>query len=96
MFTFQEQVAAAAMLEELRHRRLEVVRVGRCRVVNNTNPEWYQAFCGEYMKTRKKYPKNRTFIKRCWVIKALQSISNDDDKTTIYVERLLPYVKDYS
>lgn len=99
MFSFQEQIAASEMLDELLKRRLVVVKVKRddvtIRSATETNPEWYQVFCGEYMKRRKKYPKLRTYIKRCWTIKALTDIANDSNKMTIYIQRLLPYVVDY-
>lgn len=100
MFTFDLQVAACCMLDDLDRCKLHVIKIrkdgGWVRLAIESNPDWYRNFCSEYMKRRRKYPKIRTLIKRCHTINALRKIANDSDIMTPYVCRLLPYVDDYT
>ena len=100
MFSFDLQVAAAHMLDDLSHNRLCVIKIRKddtwVRLPIESNPDWYSKFCNEYMKKRKRYRKLRTFIKRRHVISALYKILNDSNIITPYINRLLPYVSDYA
>jgi hypothetical protein len=84
--------AAWRLLEELRSARLEVARLGNLRVAITTNAEWYQRFCNSYKRSRKRYPRLRTFIKRQTTIQALERIAFGRAKGTPYEERLEPFL----
>ncbi len=99
MFSFEQQANACNMLDELKKHKLSVIKIRRddvwVRLAVESNPSWYRSFCDEYSKSRKRYPKVRTYIKRCNTIKALENIINDVDYVTPYMYRLIPYVDDY-
>lgn len=97
--------AAWLMYHELRTNRLEVVlapshdsdmamRGGKIRVVVSYNPQWYQDFCADYTKRRKR-PRHRqkhdTSIKRSHTLRALMEIY-EGQACTVYAQRLLPIV----
>lgn len=85
-----------AMLDELRSFRLEVIKVpsrdgGYVRLVICANCEWYREFCNNYTKFRR--GRDRTYIKRCHTIAALQRMINGD-VTSTYAQRLEQVVYD--
>ena len=97
------------MHRELQQTRLRVVLVpslfpeiaaqgGKIRRVEEENPDWYQAFCGEYLSNRRK-PRTRkhpdTLIKRQLTLNALAQMAAGVS-STLYCVRLLPYVKAYA
>ena len=67
----------------------------RIRVVEETNPEWYQRFCAEHSDSLRTRPRKRqkadTYIKRAHTLRALYELASGQAQT-IYAERLLPYV----
>ncbi len=84
---------AQHLLDELEGGWLEVAKVpnqngGYIRVAVSTNAEWYRRFCGRHLGSRKRYPKLRTFIKRCHTVAALKRIIQGE-REGCYVERLL-------
>ena len=92
------RMAAKILLEELEAGYLEVCKVpgregGYIRVCVSVNAEWYSSFCKQFMRSRRRYPKSRTFIKRCNTIAALKRIIRGVT-TGVYAERLLPFVEE--
>jgi len=78
------------MLDELRSFKLEVIKIpsrdgGYIRLVVCANCEWYREFCSNYTKFRR--GRDRTYIKRCHTIIALQRMINGDI-TSEYARRL--------
>ncbi len=97
---FIYEVAAIEMLEELQSHCLIVIKVqkengGWIRVCLDVNPPWYRDFCASYQRSRRRYPKSRTIIKRCCTINALKRLAAGK-KNGIYIERLLPFVEEYA
>ena len=95
---------AQVMLWELEGSRLRVTlapsQVGHCwrrriRVVEETNPEWYQRFCSEHSDSLRTRPRKRkkpdTYIKRAHTLRALNEIASGQARTE-YAQRLMPYV----
>jgi hypothetical protein len=72
------KVMAATLLKELESSRLVVIKWptenGYNRGSISQNPPWYQHLCKEYERSRKRWPKHRTTIKRHAVIRALKNI----------------------
>lgn len=94
------EVAAAYMLDELEDRQLEVIKVpgykgGYIRAVICCNPDWYRQFCAAHVRIRNKYPRPRTYIKRCHTVRALNRIMTGNT-AGIYAARLLPYIESYA
>lgn len=92
---------AWCMLNELKQRRLRVVKVrtedGWRRIATETNPEWYQDFCESYKNPRKKYSKIRTYIKRQHTMNALKRIiSGCVSESSQYVQRLIPFIEAFN
>jgi hypothetical protein len=89
---------AARMLEEeeLDGGWLEVCKVanngGYIRVPVPVNAEWYRRFCRKYLRSRRRYPKPRTIIRRAGVRAALQRII-DGRQGHINVHRLLEHIE---
>lgn len=90
--------AAEMMLQELGLMRLHVIKKktehGYTRLAVATNPQWYRRFCRDHSRTRRRYSKLKTYIKRCWTMRALERIV-EGVRTGVYVQRLMPYVYDY-
>lgn len=85
------------MLNELQSSWLEVTKIpsqhgGYIRVPVSVNAEWYSRFCSRFQRTRRKYPKLRTIIKRCHTIAALKRMQQGDRITT-YARRLLDFME---
>ncbi len=83
------------LLYELEGQRLIICKIpttrgSYIRVVVSTNAFWYQRFCADYMSTRKRHPRPRTFIKRRETIAALKRMIHGD-RTTEYAQRILRY-----
>ena len=84
------------MLEKLEASYPETVKVpsqhgGYIRVPVEVNTEWYRAFCRRYMRSRRRYPKIRTIIKRCTTIAAMKRMLRGDRETE-YAQRLLDFI----
>lgn len=99
-WSFTEQVAAGLMLEELRQLKLEVCKIktndGYIRVPICSNPDWYSKLCDGYLKSRKRYPKMRTIIKRCDTIRLLERISSGiQNEDTAYAQRIRPLIEEW-
>lgn len=88
---------ATYLLDELEGQGLEVVKVpsenGYVRVPVSVNAEWYRHFCASYKRSRNKYPRPRTIIKRCHTISALKRIISGNING-VYAERLMPYIEE--
>lgn len=85
------------MLQDLLDHRLEVYKVpssisGYVRCAITTNCEWYSKLCSSYCRTRKKYPKYRTIIKRQHTITALKRMIKGNHKG-IYAARILEIIE---
>lgn len=91
-------IAAEMMLEELELMRLHVIKKktdsGYIRVAIATNPQWYRVFCREHSRPRRGYSKLKTYVKRCWTMRALQRII-DGQREGTYVQRLMQHVYNY-
>lgn len=110
------QRAAEIMLGELESQRLTVNKVpssrrdgagrseGLVRVVEQSNPEWYQAFCGHYESARKMRPtcrKYKTAVKRQHTANGLRYLSKGSmgplqrhpNRAKPYTVRLLPVIR---
>ncbi len=87
--------AAWWMLQELESQHLEVICDGNLRIVVSENPKWYQQLCVCYMKSRKRYPKLRTYIKRCHVMRTLKDIAYGKNPMTVYASRLESIIENY-
>lgn len=90
---------AAAMLDELQAGWLEVCKVpsqhgGYIRVPVSVNAEWYSRFCRRFLRSRRRYPKIRTFIKRCHAVRALEKIANGCMEDGVYVGRLRDFMEE--
>lgn len=85
------------MHSDLSARRLVVAKIrtenGWVRAVMETNPEWYQELCAGYMNRSKRFPKFRTIIKRQHVLRTLMAIGEGHDISTVYAERLRPFIQ---
>jgi len=105
-----QQVTLAIMLTQLNKNRLQVglavapeeAHSGhKIRVVDGTNPEWYQELCAKYLSTNRKNRKKRngkkhddTKIKRRRIIEALTLLSQGRMSRSIYAEDLLELARD--
>mgnify|MGYP001568633937 CR=1 FL=1 len=87
---------AARMLEELDGGWLEVCKVanngGYIRVPVSVNAEWYRRFCRKYLRSRRRYPKPRTIIRRTHVRAALLRII-DGREVHVNGHRLLEHIE---
>lgn len=52
------------------------------------NPPWYQKFCREHERPRRRYPKPRTIIKRVNTVKALKRVIQGRTNGFVYDERI--------
>ena len=89
---------ASQLLEELESGWLEVCKCpsnqgGYIRVPVSVNSEWYRKFCAQFEQRRRKYPKPRTIIKRCHVIRALRKIIAGVESDGVYVGRLMDCIE---
>ncbi len=92
------RTAALSMLEELESGYPETCKVpgregGYIRVPLSVNCEWYRRFCRQFMRSRRRYPKFRTIIKRCHTIAALRRIASENEDG-VYAERLRPFIEE--
>lgn len=99
-WSFTEQVAAGYMLNELQQLKLVVCKIktddGYVRVPICSNPDWYSKLCNGYLKSRKRYPKMRTIIKRCNTIRLLERIASGiQNEDTAYAIRIRPLLKEW-
>ena len=91
--------AAKYLLGELESGWLEVAKVpskqgGYVRIPVSVNAEWYSRFCRMYeSRYSSRYPKQRTIIKRCHTIAALERIICGN-ATGVYVGRLEPFLEE--
>lgn len=107
--SLEMRLAAELMLRDLQQQRLTVTllpapdqrfRNHKVRAVEERNPGWYRSLCAEYQSSGRKKPRKRaprfgdTVIKRRQVEKALRQITGGHG-STLYAERLLPYVDAY-
>jgi hypothetical protein len=88
------------MLEELKGSCLEVAKIpgregGYIRVPVSVNAEWYQRFCRSYLRTRPRYPKPRTIIRRQHTERALARLLSGCRKG-VYVERLIAFIETHA
>ena len=99
-----QQCIAQMMHDDLERRQLDVVLApcfgwmgdtGRYRrVVQETNPRWYQKFCTDWPSNRSRPRRRRkpdTRIKRQATLRALREIASGHCRTE-YAARLLPVV----
>lgn len=98
LITKAERRIAGELLEELESGWLEVAKIpsqqgGYVRVPLSVNCEWYQAFCKRFMRPRRRYPKPRTFIKRCHTVRGLEEIKSGRAETE-YARRLIEVVRE--
>lgn len=94
----EQSVAAKLLLEELQSNWLEVCKVpgregGYIRVPVSVNCDWYRRFCRNYKRSRRRYPKARTIIKRQHTEAALRRMIAGDFGG-VYAGRLLPFVEE--
>ena len=86
------------MLDELDGGYIEVMKIdtgnGMRRVVISKNAEWYSHFCKKFLRNRRRYPKYRTYIKRCHTRHALLKIIGGETRG-LYVERLLNFMESW-
>lgn len=85
---------------ELESGRLEVCKVpgregGYVRAIVSVNCEWYQRFCANYIRARRRYPKIRTYIKRRNTEVALKRMLKGD-LSGVYAERILALIEELS
>jgi hypothetical protein len=95
--------AARRMLKELATSRLEVIKFRKedsygqpvwKRVALCSNPPWYSDLCNSELRTRKKYRKARTIIRRMHTVAALKAIASGwCVPERLYVARLLDVIK---
>lgn len=92
------QELAQHLLEELDGNYLEVMKLdtgnGMRRLAISKNAEWYSCFCKKFLRNRRRYPKFRTYIKRCHTRHALLKII-DGQREGLYVERLLDFIESW-
>lgn len=90
--------AARVMLDELESGWLEVCKIpgrdgeGFVRCVITQNAEWYRRFCAEWTRRRRRYPKERTIIKRCETVRALREMIGGRIGSE-YARRLIPHAE---
>ena len=90
--------AAELLLEELEGNGLEVCKVpglegGYVRVSVSVNCEWYRRLCCQWKKSRRRYPKARTIIKRVHTVAALRRIIAGNF-SGVYAQRLQPFIEE--
>lgn len=93
----EELLARAAwhLLEELQSCRLEVVKVKGLRRTVSENADWYRRFCEANKRRIRRYPRERTVIKRWWTIHVLKNMAAGHGRTdTVYGQRLLPFLEE--
>lgn len=88
------------MLNELLGRRPETIKVpgrygGYVRVAVETNPEWYRELCENHKSRSRRFPKPRTMIRRCDVLRALVLLADGQQPGTLYAERITAVAKKY-
>ena len=97
------RAAAQELLDELQSGWLLVEKlpheVGWVRRVLGENAEWYQRFCREYLSRCRSHRhrsgrKPDTLIKRQDTIRVLEALARGEEVRSVYVERLLPYLKE--
>jgi hypothetical protein len=88
------------MLDELLGRRPSTIKVpgrygGYVRVAVETNPEWYRELCESHKSARGRFPKPRTIIRRCDVLRALVLLADGQRVETTYAERIRAVARKY-
>lgn len=88
------------MLNELLGRRPHTIKVpgrdgGYVRVAVETNPEWYRDLCQKHMSRSRRFPKPRTVIRRCHVLRALVLLADGQKAHTTYAERIKSIAREY-
>ena len=88
------------MLNELLGQRPVTLKVpspqGGCvRVAVETNPEWYRELCENNKVVRRRYPKLRTVIRRCDVLRGLVLLADGQKIETAYAERIKEVARKY-
>ncbi len=93
------RAVALHMAAELEASRLEVTLItaklgcGKVRVVVSENPRWYQKLCALYSRTRGRWRKLKTYIKRRETITALYRIARGLP-CGVYAQRLKPLMRE--
>lgn len=96
---FELQALAVDLLGELESERLTVAKIpgrdgeGFVGASITQNPAWYSRLCGEYLGTRRRYPKARTIIRRRDTVRTLKQLANGDRRPTLYQDRLIEVLR---
>lgn len=92
--------AAEQLLEELLQLKLQVCKIqtdrGYVRVVVCPNPRWYSKLCRQFEVRRRnrRWKRPRTLIKRVDTIAALRRFLTYGMDDTVYVQRLMPHIRE--
>lgn len=81
------------MLDLFLQHRLTVVKVpgrhgGYVRIAVEQNADWYKRLCESHMRTRKRYRKSRTIIRRQHVVATLEKLASGITVRGVYAERI--------
>jgi len=94
---------AAELLAELEAHRLVVIKFRTThegdetwrRAAISSNPRWYSRLCRREEKSRRRYPKPRTVVRRPHTLTALRRIvAGTADPASLYVRRLMPFIRE--
>lgn len=88
------------MLDELLGRRPLTIKVPGCdggyvRVPVEINAEWYRELCESHKSRSRRFPKQRTIIRRCDVLRALVLLADGQKVETLSAERIKDVAKKY-